>query len=160
MDSGQLSAQARLLITGHSLGGALAVLAAFDIRRAMPDFRVEMYTYGTPYPGNQAYAREFNELLPDTWHVIHEGVGWARANALLLQPSVSYLCQPNCRRAPLSAVPRWHLPLGCLSWLRLCWGRCILHCCWVTICSAEAAGGSTQDGFKPALSGMQVFMQE
>ena len=74
VDSGQLSAQARLLITGHSLGGALAVLAAFDIKRAMPEFRVQMYTYGTPYPGNRALAREFNELLPDTWHLIHDGV--------------------------------------------------------------------------------------
>ena len=74
MDSGQLSQQARLLITGHSLGGALAVLAAFDIKRAMGSFRVELYTYGTPYPGNRAFARQFNALLPDTWHVIHDGV--------------------------------------------------------------------------------------
>ena len=74
VESGQLSAQARLLITGHSLGGALAVLAAFDIMRAMPDFKAQMYTYGTPYPGNRAFAHEFNELLPDTWHMIHDGV--------------------------------------------------------------------------------------
>ena len=74
VDLGQLSRQARLLITGHSLGGALAVLAAFDIKRALSDFRMEMYTYGTPYPANRAFAREFNELLPHTWHIIHDGV--------------------------------------------------------------------------------------
>ena len=79
VDSGQLSKQARLLMTGHSLGGALAVLAAFDIKRAMPDFQVKMYTYGTPYPGNRAFAHEFNELLPHTWHIIHDGVSSSRS---------------------------------------------------------------------------------
>ena len=72
--SGQLSARARLLVTGHSMGGALAVLAAFDIKQAISSLCLELYTYGTPYPGNRAYAREFNELLPEAWHVIHDGV--------------------------------------------------------------------------------------
>ena len=72
--SGQLSARARVLVTGHSLGGALAVLAAFDIKQAISSFCIEMYTYGTPYPGNRAFAREFNELLPEAWQVIHDGV--------------------------------------------------------------------------------------
>ena len=74
VESGQLSRHARLLVTGHSLGGALAVLAAMDIKLAMTNFCMEMYTYGTPYPGNRAFAREFEALLPNTWHVIHDGV--------------------------------------------------------------------------------------
>ena len=74
--SGQLCEGARLLVTGHSLGGALATLAAFDIKQAMAHFRVQLYTFGTPYPGNRAFSREFNGLLPDTWHVIHDGVSW------------------------------------------------------------------------------------
>ena len=72
--SGQLSPQARFLVTGHSLGGALAVLAAFDIKLAIGSLQMEMYTYGTPYPGNRAFAREFDELIPEAWHVIHDGV--------------------------------------------------------------------------------------
>ena len=75
MGSERLRGDARLLVTGHSLGGALAVLAAFDIESAMRAFNVQTYTFGTPYPGNRAFAREFEELLPDTWHVIHDGVG-------------------------------------------------------------------------------------
>ena len=71
VDSGQLCEGARLMLTGHILGGALATLAAFDIKQAMGHFRVQLYTYGSPYPGNRAFSREFNALLPDTWHVIH-----------------------------------------------------------------------------------------
>ena len=74
VDSGQLGKHARLLVTGHSLGGALATLAAFDIKQAVPALRMEVYTFGTPYPGNRAFAREYDALLPDTWHVIHDGV--------------------------------------------------------------------------------------
>ena len=85
VDSGQLCEGARLMVTGHSLGGALATLAAFDIKQAMAHFRMQLYTYGSPYPGNRAFSREFNDLLPDTWHVIH-GAACLRAP---YQPVVS-----------------------------------------------------------------------
>lgn len=33
---------------GHSLGGALAVLAAYDIAKAFPSFQISCYTFGAP----------------------------------------------------------------------------------------------------------------
>ncbi|CAL8466198.1 g5734 [Coccomyxa elongata] len=52
-------------ITGHSLGGALAQLAAHDIARAAADcgkvVRVLCYTYGSPRVGNHAFARELDQ---------------------------------------------------------------------------------------------------
>lgn len=35
-------------IAGHSLGGALAMLAAYDIAAAFTDMEVSCYTFGSP----------------------------------------------------------------------------------------------------------------
>ena len=37
-----------LLITGHSLGGAMANLCALDLAASDPDMKVSLYTYGSP----------------------------------------------------------------------------------------------------------------
>lgn len=42
-----------MYITGHSLGGALATLAALDHRRRYPDSKVTMYNFGSPRVGNR-----------------------------------------------------------------------------------------------------------
>ncbi len=49
---------------GHSLGGALATLAAYDIQAACdcPEkLDLSCYTFGAPRTGNHAFAHEFNE---------------------------------------------------------------------------------------------------
>lgn len=43
---------ASILVTGHSLGGALATLAAVDIKLHMPSLQVDFYTLGSPRVGN------------------------------------------------------------------------------------------------------------
>ena len=64
--------------TGHSLGGALAQLAAHDIATAAAeqdlDIRIGCYTYGSPRVGNHAFAREFDKVVPHCWHVINDQV--------------------------------------------------------------------------------------
>ena len=67
-------------VTGHSLGGALATLAAFDIRKQLLDNRqsnthVVCYTFAAPRTGNHAFARDYNAAVPDTWSVINDQVG-------------------------------------------------------------------------------------
>ncbi len=53
-------------LAGHSLGGALAQLAAHDIAREAQScgktVRVGCYTYGSPRVGNHAFAREFDQV--------------------------------------------------------------------------------------------------
>ncbi|KAK9818417.1 hypothetical protein WJX72_012370 [[Myrmecia] bisecta] len=64
----------QVYITGHSLGGALATLAAFDIQQQLQgqhSLQVCCYAYGAPRTGNHAFARLYNKVVPDTWHVIN-----------------------------------------------------------------------------------------
>lgn len=70
----------RVLVTGHSLGGALGMLCAYDVARAHPGLDVSCYTFGTPRVGNRAFADLYGGLVPDTWHVVNGDVrvhgGW------------------------------------------------------------------------------------
>lgn len=68
-----------MLAAGHSLGGALATLAAFDIRKQLLDnkqsnTKVVCYTFAAPRTGNHAFARDYNAMVPDTWSVINDQV--------------------------------------------------------------------------------------
>lgn len=54
---------ANLVITGHSLGGALATLCAEDLNDLYPIDSV--ITFGSPRVGNGAFARRYNDPLAD-----------------------------------------------------------------------------------------------
>lgn len=61
----------RLLITGHSLGGALAVLAA---QQAVIEHILlpEVYTFGMPRVGTEAFARDYDAVLgARTFRLVH-----------------------------------------------------------------------------------------
>ena len=49
----------RFGVAGHSLGGALATLAALDIKRKLPGLKLRVYTFGSPRTGNHAFAAEY-----------------------------------------------------------------------------------------------------
>ncbi len=56
----------RIYITGHSLGGALALLCAIDIQYNYSSIPLTVYTSGAPAVGNKAFARSYNKRVPDT----------------------------------------------------------------------------------------------
>lgn len=68
----------RVLVTGHSLGGALAMLASADIavnclkHRPQPP-RLSCVTFGSPRVGNHVWARTFDDLVPDAYRVVTDG---------------------------------------------------------------------------------------
>ncbi|KAJ2930259.1 hypothetical protein H1R20_g6800, partial [Candolleomyces eurysporus] len=55
---GQLSSRPSytVVVTGHSLGGAVASLGALSLKSAFPSANVKLYTYGQPRVGNAAFA--------------------------------------------------------------------------------------------------------
>lgn len=67
----------RVLVTGHSLGGALATVCAYDLARrpwhgAGPRPRLTMYSYGSPRVGN----RRFAQARGCAYYLLRGGVGW------------------------------------------------------------------------------------
>lgn len=66
------SGAVRILVTGHSLGGAIAILAAFDILKNM-EFGVvpELYTFAGPRTGNPDFANHFNSGIEECHRVIN-----------------------------------------------------------------------------------------
>jgi hypothetical protein len=57
-----------IYVTGHSLGGALATLFAYECSRAeLGDVDITMYNYGSPRVGNKAFVEEFKAKIDSSW---------------------------------------------------------------------------------------------
>lgn len=63
----------QILVTGHSLGAALAVLAAPDIAKAMPPNTIEprLVTFGGPRVGLPDFAGAFNAAIECCFRVVN-----------------------------------------------------------------------------------------
>ncbi|KAL6766612.1 hypothetical protein ACKKBG_A36695 [Auxenochlorella protothecoides x Auxenochlorella symbiontica] len=64
----------KVYVTGHSLGGALATLCAYDIavcEGLSGSVDVSCYTFGAPRTGNHVFAELYTRAVPDTWHIIN-----------------------------------------------------------------------------------------
>ena len=51
-----------LVITGHSLGGAIATLCAFDLAKKYPYLKIKVITFGSPRVGNKKFMEIYNSL--------------------------------------------------------------------------------------------------
>jgi len=61
---------APIYVTGHSLGGALSVVAALDIHETFNNVE-KLYTFGQPRVGNAAFATYVTSKISDAFRVIH-----------------------------------------------------------------------------------------
>ncbi len=61
-------------ITGHSLGGAIAVLAAVDLALNFPALsaQIQMYNYAPPRVGNPTFAKFYSDLVPNSYRVVNQ----------------------------------------------------------------------------------------
>ena len=63
-------APSRVFVTGHSLGGALATLAAIHIAQEFSPLPVTMYNFGSPRLGDCAFAEFYNNKVIDSFRVV------------------------------------------------------------------------------------------
>lgn len=70
----------RLFIAGHSLGGALATLAAPDVSQRTPFQSPVVYTYGSPRVGDREFA--------EAWNSAHAARAFRIANTSDIVPSI------------------------------------------------------------------------
>uniref|UniRef100_A0A0N4ZK33 Lipase_3 domain-containing protein n=1 Tax=Parastrongyloides trichosuri TaxID=131310 RepID=A0A0N4ZK33_PARTI len=62
-----------VIFTGHSLGGSLSVLHAFDCvyKNICSRNETKVVTLGGPRTGDIEFAKSFNELIPNTYRVVN-----------------------------------------------------------------------------------------
>ena len=63
----------KIVVTGHSLGGALASLtaAALIYQGEVEPSNLELYTFGMPRVGDKEYALNFDRLVWNSWNVVN-----------------------------------------------------------------------------------------
>ncbi|KAK7685860.1 hypothetical protein QCA50_011207 [Cerrena zonata] len=63
----------RVLVTGHSLGAAIAMLDGVMLKMALPaNVEVSAVVFGLPRVGNEAFANMVDKLLPSFTHVTNQ----------------------------------------------------------------------------------------
>ncbi|XP_020267756.1 lipase-like [Asparagus officinalis] len=61
-----------IMVTGHSMGGAMASFCALDLTVNHGASDVQLMTFGQPRVGNAVFASYFSKLVPNAIRVIHE----------------------------------------------------------------------------------------
>lgn len=63
----------KVLVTGHSLGGALATLiaAALVYNNVVSSSDLELYSFGMPRVGDKNFAYNYDKLLTNSWVIVH-----------------------------------------------------------------------------------------
>jgi hypothetical protein len=60
-----------LVVSGYSLGGIMAHIAAAIFGRMFPNLYVKCHTFGSPKPGNDEFALWFSECVKENYRIIN-----------------------------------------------------------------------------------------
>lgn len=97
-----------IMVTGHSMGGAMAAFCGLDLTVNLGIQNVQVMTFGQPRIGNAAFASYYTQLVPNTFRVTnyHDIVPH-------LPPYYSYFPQKTYHHFPRE-VWLYHIGLGSL----------------------------------------------
>lgn len=60
-----------IVVSGHSLGGAVATLYAYSIKKHFPHYNVSATTIGSPRVGNKVFKENYDKSDIDTLRIVH-----------------------------------------------------------------------------------------
>lgn len=61
----------KIICTGHSLGAALATIAALDMKLLYPPFEVSCITFASPRVGSPGFAKLFNKKIDNSLRYVY-----------------------------------------------------------------------------------------
>ncbi|KAD5317247.1 hypothetical protein R6Q59_032581 [Mikania micrantha] len=61
----------KIIVTGHSMGGAMAAFCGLDLALIYGSKNVQITTFGQPRIGNAAFASYYSQVVPNTFRVTH-----------------------------------------------------------------------------------------
>ncbi|XP_066380262.1 lipase-like isoform X2 [Miscanthus floridulus] len=68
----KLHGHSNIIVTGHSMGGAIASFCALDLAMSFGSNNVHLMTFGQPRVGNAAFASYFAKYVTNTIRMTHE----------------------------------------------------------------------------------------
>ena len=84
LDALQAMKKPKVIVSGHSLGGGVAILTGVDLHQSGYD--VEIYTFASPRVGNSAYCKKVNSIGPKLYRIV---------NTVDIVPTVPFGAVPN-----------------------------------------------------------------
>lgn len=69
LEAVQRAGAPKVVVTGHSLGGALSTLAAADL--AINHVAVQLYNFASPRTGSPSFADTFNQKIATAWRTVN-----------------------------------------------------------------------------------------
>ena len=61
---------ANVLVTGHSLGGAMAMICGMELKRVFQAIKLEIHTFGAPRIGTKQLAHHINNKIENVYRVV------------------------------------------------------------------------------------------
>lgn len=65
------NSNAKFIITGHSLGAAIATLTAVSIGIEFPHIQTALYASATPRTGSSDFNNLLSKTVPNRWHIVN-----------------------------------------------------------------------------------------